>query len=98
MSSGGLLSTVLGFGSSMYASKQQSKIQKENLKLQQESLAMQKDANAKAAAQQELETKRATSENELETKRLQLTENKRRQSIFQRSNYGNETFGQNILG
>ena len=36
MSSGGLLSTVLGFGSSMYASKQQSKIEKENLKLQQE--------------------------------------------------------------
>ena len=95
---GSVLGTVLGVGSSMYSAKQQNKLQQEQINTQKEL----NQANIKLANDQLAETKRqnniAQATNQLEVERNTETNKKRRNSIFQTSNYGNENFGSNILG
>ncbi len=95
---GSIIGTVLGVGSSVYSANQQSKLQKEQLNATKEQNAKQNEIANKQLENDRLATKSAASQNELAEQRLADTEIKRRASIFQRSNYGNEDFGMNVIG
>lgn len=95
---GSILGTVLGVGSSVYSAKQQSKLQQEQINAQKEATRLQTETANKQLENERLNTQIAASQSELAEQRLGDTEMKRRSSLFQRTNYGNEDFGMNIIG
>lgn len=95
---GSIIGTVLGVGGSMYSAKQQDKLQKEQINAQKELNKSQIELANQQLAEQKRQSNLAYAQNQLESKRNTETTQKKRNSIFQTSNYGNENFGTNILG
>lgn len=95
---GSVLGTVLGVGSSIYSAKKQSDIQKQQIDASNKAIAAQTEIANKQLAEQKRQNDINTATNALEKERENEVTQKRRNSIFQTSNYGNENFGTGILG
>lgn len=95
---GSVLGTVLGVGSSIYSAKKQSDIQKKQIDASNKAAAAQTEIANKQLAEQKRQNDIKTATNTLEKERENEVTQKRRNSIFQTSNYGNENFGTGILG
>ena len=95
---GSVLGTVLGVGSSIYSAKKQSDIQKRQIDASNKATAAQVEIANKQLAETKRQNDINTATNALEKERENEVTQKRRNSIFQTSNYGNENFGTGILG